>query len=79
MLRKVIPQLLKDGDGEMLYMKDPMRAAVIMISVWSKLKFRLDNGELHRLCSALSLPKLEKDEFLQYWTKFSQDVAPLKK
>ncbi|XP_034396196.1 E3 ubiquitin-protein ligase rnf213-alpha isoform X2 [Cyclopterus lumpus] len=78
MLRKVIPQLLKDGDGKMLYMEDPIRAAVIMLSVWRKLRFRLDSAEYHRLCSALCLPKLDKDDFLQYWTKFSQDVATLK-
>ncbi|XP_054463285.1 E3 ubiquitin-protein ligase rnf213-alpha [Anoplopoma fimbria] len=78
MLTKVIPQLLKDGEGKMLYIKDPMRAAVIMLCVSTKLKLKLDNGELHRLCTALCLPKLEKDEFLQYWTLFSQDVATLK-
>ncbi|XP_075942052.1 E3 ubiquitin-protein ligase rnf213-alpha-like isoform X1 [Anarhichas minor] len=78
MLTRVIPQLLKDGEGKMLYIQDPMRAAVIMLCVCRKLKFKLDHGELHRLCGALCLPKLEKDEFLQYWTKFSQDVATLK-
>ncbi|XP_029293033.1 LOW QUALITY PROTEIN: E3 ubiquitin-protein ligase rnf213-alpha-like [Cottoperca gobio] len=77
MLTKVIPQL-KDGGGEMLYIQDPMRAAVIMLCVWRQQRFNLDNGELHRLCSALCLPKRDKDEFLQYWTKFSQDVSILK-
>ncbi|XP_068575114.1 E3 ubiquitin-protein ligase rnf213-alpha isoform X2 [Cebidichthys violaceus] len=78
MLTKVIPQLLKDREGKALYIQDPMRAAVIMLCVCTKLKLKLDHGELHRLCGALCLPELEKDEFLQYWTKFSQDVATLK-
>ncbi|XP_037649475.1 E3 ubiquitin-protein ligase rnf213-alpha isoform X2 [Sebastes umbrosus] len=78
MLTKVIPPGLKDGDGKMLYIQDPMRAAVIMLYVWKQHQLRLDNGELHKLCGALCLPKLEKDEFLRYWTEFSKDVAILK-
>lgn len=77
MLTRVIPQL-KDGGGKMLYFQDPMRAAAIMLCVRQQLRFKLDNGELHRLCGTLCLPKLEKEEFLQYWTGFSQDVAVLK-
>ncbi|XP_038557039.1 E3 ubiquitin-protein ligase rnf213-alpha [Micropterus salmoides] len=77
MLRNVIPQLLKDGDGKMLYIQDPMRAAVIMLCVWRQHGIKLNNTELHRLCNTLCLPKLPKDEFLQYWADFSQDVAVL--
>ncbi len=79
MLTNVIPQLLKDRDGKMLYIQDPMRAAVIMLCVWRRHQFKLDNGELHQLCAALRLPKRDKDDFLQYWAEFSQDVAILKK
>uniref|UniRef100_UPI00144549FE E3 ubiquitin-protein ligase rnf213-alpha n=1 Tax=Epinephelus lanceolatus TaxID=310571 RepID=UPI00144549FE len=75
MLTKMIPQLLKDGDGKMLYIQDPMRAAVIMLHVWRQQQFKLDNAELYRLCDALSLPIRDQDDFLQYWTEFSQDVA----
>ncbi|KAA8582604.1 hypothetical protein FQN60_003825 [Etheostoma spectabile] len=78
MVTKVIPQLLKNGGGTMLYIQDPMRAAVIMLFLWRQQKLKLDNGELHRLCSALCLPKKDKEDFLQYWTEFSQDVAILK-
>ncbi|XP_072224665.1 E3 ubiquitin-protein ligase rnf213-alpha [Leuresthes tenuis] len=76
MLAHVIPQL-KDGDGKSLYIKDTMRAAVIMLHVMKQHQIRLDNAELHRLCSALCLPKLEKDKFLEYWTDFSQSVSVL--
>lgn len=79
MLTSVIPQLRKDGDGKMLYIRDPMRAAVIMLCVWKQHRLKLDNGELHQLCTVLCLPKQDKDNFLQYWTEFSQDVAILKK
>lgn len=79
MLRNVIPQLLKDGDGKMLYIQDPMRAAVIMLCVWRQHGIKLNNTELHRLCNTLCLPKLPKDEFLQYWADFSQDVAVLQR
>lgn len=78
MLTKVIPQLRKDGEEKMLYVRDPMRAAVIMLCVWRQHRLKLDNGELHRLCTALCLPKLDKDDFLQYWKEFSLDVAILK-
>lgn len=77
MLTNVI-QLLKNGDGKMLYVQDPMRAAVIMLFVWRQHKLKLDNGELHQLCNALCLPKQDKEDFLQYWTEFSQDVAIFK-
>lgn len=79
MLRNVIPQLLKDGDGKMLYIQDPMRAAVIMLCVWRQHGIKLNNTEFHRLCNTLCLPKLPKDEFLQYWADFSQDVAILQR
>ncbi|KAM9346074.1 E3 ubiquitin-protein ligase rnf213-alpha-like [Symphorus nematophorus] len=78
MLTNMIPQLLKDGDGKMHYIQDPLRAAVIMLTVCTQHGIKLDNGELNRLCNVLCLPKLDKDAFLQYWTQFSQDVATLK-
>ena len=77
MLTHVTPQL-KDGDRENPYVQDPMRAAVIMLSVSKQYKINLEDAELSLLCPALRLPKLEKDKFLQYWGKFSQDVSVIK-
>lgn len=79
MLIKVIPQLLKDEDRKMLYIQDPMKAAVIMLHVWRKYQFKLDHGEVHKLCYVLCLPKQDKENFLKYWAEFSQDVAIFKK
>ena len=79
MLTKMIPQLLKDGDRKMLYMQDPMRAAVIMLCVCTQYGIKLTDFELNRLSNALCLPKLDKEDFLQYWADFSQDVSVLKK
>ncbi|XP_028266969.1 E3 ubiquitin-protein ligase rnf213-alpha-like isoform X1 [Parambassis ranga] len=78
MLTNMIPQLLKDGDGKSIYIKDPLRAAVIMLHVCKEHKIRFDNAELARLCAELCLPKLDKDDFLQYWTHFSQDMSVIK-
>ncbi|KAL3987051.1 centrosome and spindle pole-associated protein 1 [Sarotherodon galilaeus] len=77
MLSYVIPQLLKDGNRKSLYIEDPLRAAVITLHVWTQHHIKLENSELHQLCTALCLPKLEKDNFLQYWVEFSQDVSIL--
>lgn len=79
MLTNVIPQLMKDGDGRSLYIQDPMRAAVIMLCVWKQYRLKLDNAELHRLCTALCLPKLNKDDFLKYWVQFHSDVSTINK
>lgn len=78
MLTKVIPQLLRDRVGKMLYIVHPLKAAVIMLYVWRQHQLKLDNGELHRLCTVLCLPKLDKDNFLLYWTQFCHDVEELK-
>lgn len=77
MLADVIPQLLKDGDRKSRYIQDPLRAAAVMVYVWRQYRIRLENSELHQLCTALCLPKLEKDNFLQYWAEFSRDVSIL--
>lgn len=79
MLTNLIPQLLKEGDVKMLYMQDPMRAAVIMLSVCKQHSIKLDGAEQYRLCTALCLPKLKKEDFIKYWADFSQDVHFLKK
>lgn len=79
MLDNVVPQLQKEGEGKSCFIQDPMRAAVVMLYVWKKFGLKLDHGESTRLCSALCLPKLPKDSFLQYWTDFAQAVSGLKK
>uniref|UniRef100_A0A3Q3GL01 Uncharacterized protein n=1 Tax=Labrus bergylta TaxID=56723 RepID=A0A3Q3GL01_9LABR len=79
MLENVIPQASKDGDKKMLYIQNHMRAAVIMLCVCKQYFIGLTLAELNPLCTALCLPKLNKDDFLQYWSDFSQDVPILKK
>lgn len=80
MLTRVIPQLLTDpSEGRMHYIQDRIKAAVIMLQVYRKFQIRLENGELARLCTMLCLPHLGKEDFLQYWTQFSQEVGCVKK
>lgn len=74
MLTKVIPQLLKKGEGRMLYTEDPVRAAVIMLSVCKEYSIRLEDAESFRLCTQLCLPHLQKEDFIKYWTELIQDV-----
>eukprot|EP00063_Salmo_salar_P075006 XP_014049841.1 PREDICTED: E3 ubiquitin-protein ligase RNF213-like [Salmo salar] len=78
MLDNVVPQLQKEGEGKSCFIQDPMRAAVVMLYVWKQYGLKLDHGESTRLCTALCLPKLPKDSFLQYWTDFAQAVSGLK-
>ncbi|KAM9474594.1 E3 ubiquitin-protein ligase rnf213-alpha-like [Salvelinus alpinus] len=75
MLDNVVPQLQKEGEGKSCFIQDPMRAAVVMLYVWKQYGLKLDHGESTRLCTALCLPKLPKDSFLQYWTDFAQAVS----
>lgn len=74
MLEKVAPQL-RDKHMENCCIRDPLKAAVIVLYVCRQFKIRLDNGELYRLCSALCLPRKEKDAFHEYWTDFSQTIV----
>lgn len=50
-----------------------------MLSVCKQHTLRLSDYEVPRLCTALCLPNMKKDDFLQYWAHFSQDVSSLKK
>ncbi|KAM9393995.1 E3 ubiquitin-protein ligase rnf213-alpha-like isoform 2-T2 [Pholidichthys leucotaenia] len=77
MMTKVLPQQLKDGEQKSVFIQDRLKAAAIVLHVWRWYRIRFDNHELHQLCTALCLPKLDKDNFLQYWTEFSQDVSIL--
>ncbi|XP_060883381.1 E3 ubiquitin-protein ligase rnf213-alpha isoform X2 [Labrus mixtus] len=78
MLENVIPQASKEGDKKMLYIQDPRRAAVITLGVCKQYGIRLNDSHRYWLCTALCLPKLNKEDFLQYWSDFSQDVPILK-
>lgn len=80
MLYKLIPQLQKKvGEGRMLYTEDPVRAAVIMLSVCKEYSIRLEDAECFRLCTQLCLPNLQKEDFIKYWTDWFQDVPFLRK
>ncbi|KAL0993465.1 hypothetical protein UPYG_G00108340 [Umbra pygmaea] len=78
MLDNVVPQLKKDGDVKSSFVPDSLRAAVLMVYVWKQYRIGLDNGELNRLCTALRLPKMPKDDFLPYWTDFALAVSCFK-
>uniref|UniRef100_A0A3B1KA78 Uncharacterized protein n=1 Tax=Astyanax mexicanus TaxID=7994 RepID=A0A3B1KA78_ASTMX len=78
MLKKVTPALQKDGSGNGDYIKDPLKAAIIMLYVWKQHNLKLDRAELNRLCSALCLPNRPKEEFLPYWTDIEKSFSCLK-
>ncbi|KAK7939806.1 hypothetical protein WMY93_003132 [Mugilogobius chulae] len=75
MLFNMIPQLLINREGKNLYVQDPLRAAVIMLSVCYRYGIHLDSTERCRLCTTLTLPKLNQEEFMKYWEKFSHDAT----
>lgn len=77
MLHTLLP--LKTGEGKMLYTNDPMKAAVIMLSVCKEYNIKSSDYERIHLCTQLCLPNLKKVEFTEYWTDFSLDVSFLKK
>lgn len=78
MLENVIPQS-KDGDKKTPYIHDPMKAAVIMLSVCTHYGIKLSDGKRSQICTALCLPDMHKEDFLQYWADFSQEVPIFKK
>lgn len=79
MLKNVIPYLQKDHGEGGSFIQDPMKAAVIMLFVYKQFAIKLSNAELCRLCTLLCLPKKDKEDFLHYWTQFSQDISILPK
>ncbi|KAL7850786.1 hypothetical protein SRHO_G00201350 [Serrasalmus rhombeus] len=78
MIERVIPALQKDSTGKSAYIKEPLNAAIIMLCVSKQYKLKLDRGELARLCGALCLPKLPKDEFLAFWSTIGESFSCLK-
>lgn len=75
MADKVFPQ---QEDGGHAYGLDPLRAAVIVLSVCRYYKIATKDSECYHLCNALCLPQMAKEDFLNYWADFLQDVSFLK-
>ncbi|XP_043106269.1 E3 ubiquitin-protein ligase rnf213-alpha-like isoform X2 [Puntigrus tetrazona] len=78
MLQQVTPELQKDNKESSTFIKEPLKAALIMVYVWKQYHLDLDNGTLSRLCTALCLPKLPKDEFLSFWTDIIKSFSTIK-
>lgn len=73
--QKLICQQQGGGD---VYGLDPLRAAVVMLSVCQSYKLNLKDPECYHLCAALRLPQMKKEDFLKYWADFSQEVPFLR-
>lgn len=78
-LESVLPQLMKKGERKSPTIQDQMKAAVIVLYMCKHYEIQLEKAEIAGLCFALCLPNLPKDEFLHYWTDFTQPVVLLKK
>ncbi|XP_051570261.1 E3 ubiquitin-protein ligase rnf213-alpha isoform X1 [Myxocyprinus asiaticus] len=78
MMEQVTPELQKDAEGKSAFIREPLKAALIMLYVWKQYRLELDNGTLSRLCTALCLPKLPKDEFLPFWTDVTESFSAIK-
>lgn len=80
MVENVTPELQKDDSSKKSkYIQEPLKAALLMLYLWKQYDLKLEWGELNRLCSALCLPNLPKDEFLPLWTNIQESFACLKK
>lgn len=66
-------------DGGHVYGLDRLRAAVIMHSVCQSYQLKLKDSECCQLCVALCLPQMTKEDFLNYWDNFSQEVPFLRR
>ncbi|XP_061556782.1 E3 ubiquitin-protein ligase rnf213-alpha isoform X1 [Phycodurus eques] len=77
MLTNVSPRVNGNENAESLYIQDPLRAAVLMLHLCEQYGINLDPVHRLRLCTQLSLPKLDRSAFLQYWQDFSRDVRLL--
>lgn len=69
--------LLQQEHGGHVWL-DPLRAAVVMRSVCQFYSIRLKDAECFRLCAALCLPQMEKEDFTNYWADFLQEVPFLR-
>lgn len=73
MVHWLLPQQEHGGHLQGL---DPLRAAVVMLSVCqhSQFNIKLKEAECFRLCAALCLPQIKKEDFTNYWADFSREV-----
>ncbi|KAM9457017.1 E3 ubiquitin-protein ligase rnf213-alpha-like isoform 2-T2 [Clarias gariepinus] len=79
MVENVTPELQKDDSSKKSkYIQEPLKAALLMLYLWKQYDLKLEWGELNRLCSALCLPNLPKDEFLPLWTNIQESFSCLK-
>lgn len=78
-LEYVTPDLKKDNTNKSGYFTEPLKGALIVMYIWKQYDLKMDHGELNRLCSALCLPKMPKDDFLLFWTNIQESFACLKK
>ncbi|XP_061703162.1 E3 ubiquitin-protein ligase rnf213-alpha isoform X2 [Syngnathoides biaculeatus] len=75
MLKDVSPRVNGDENAASLYIKDPLRAAVLVLQLCGQYRITLDPVQNRHLCTELCLPNLDRDSFLQYWQDFARDVA----
>ncbi|XP_030005629.1 E3 ubiquitin-protein ligase rnf213-alpha-like [Sphaeramia orbicularis] len=64
----------EDENGEDILHHKRMAVILLFVQRHNVFKIELNGDELNELCYALTLPNLDKDHFLQFWTQFSQDV-----
>lgn len=76
MVHRFLPQQEHEGHVHGL---DPLRAAVVVLSVCQSYGIRQKDNELFRLCAALCLPQMEKEDFTNYWADFSREVPFLRR
>lgn len=75
MLMHVTPELQKDSNEKSKFIQEPLKAGLIMLYVWKQYDLKLDYGTLSRLCTAVCLPNLPKDEFLSLWTDITESFS----
>ncbi|XP_073689267.1 E3 ubiquitin-protein ligase rnf213-alpha [Garra rufa] len=78
MLEQVTPELQKDNEEKSRFIKEPLKAGLIMLYVWQQYHLELDKGTLSHLCTALCLPKLPNDKFLSFWTDITESFSVIK-
>nr|XP_029476924.1 E3 ubiquitin-protein ligase rnf213-alpha-like [Oncorhynchus nerka] len=69
------PQSQKGREKHEVFLSDPLKAGIIILIVYNKYRLKEDNGsQLSHLCQLLCLPKKPRDDFLAYWTDFTQGL-----
>ncbi|XP_058848399.1 E3 ubiquitin-protein ligase rnf213-alpha-like isoform X1 [Acipenser ruthenus] len=70
MIEKVVPHLQKDADTGDVFIKDRLKAGMIMLLIWSKYSIILTAEDTSKLCDLLVLPQKPKDELILYCKDF---------